>query len=72
MIVFDRVILFVSLCATLLYRHIFKARGSDDTQNPDLTAVAFHKPTHILVSGFANGTFMIHEMPEFNPIHSLT
>ena len=39
---------------------------------PELTSCAYHKLSHILVSGFSNGTFMIHEMPDFNLIHSLT
>ncbi|XP_071951728.1 periodic tryptophan protein 2 homolog [Antedon mediterranea] len=37
-----------------------------------LTAVDYHKETRILVSGFANGVFQIHEMPDFNPIQSLS
>ncbi|XP_041934789.1 PWP2 small subunit processome component [Alosa sapidissima] len=37
-----------------------------------LTAAAFHKDTHILVTGFASGVFHLHELPEFNLIHSLS
>ncbi|KAG9473018.1 hypothetical protein GDO78_015312 [Eleutherodactylus coqui] len=37
-----------------------------------LTAAAFHKKLRILVSGFANGTFHIHELPDVNLIHSLS
>ncbi|KAJ8004026.1 hypothetical protein DPEC_G00154520 [Dallia pectoralis] len=38
----------------------------------NLTAAAFHKPTHILVTGFASGVFHLHELPDFNLIHSLS
>lgn len=37
----------------------------------NLTAAAYHKKTHLLVSGFASGIFHLHELPEFNLIHSL-
>ncbi|MBN3304997.1 PWP2 protein, partial [Amia calva] len=37
-----------------------------------LTAAAFHKTTHLLVTGFASGIFHLHELPEFNLIHSLS
>ncbi|KAK7097896.1 periodic tryptophan protein 2 homolog [Littorina saxatilis] len=54
-------------------RHILRgAKGTEDTVSPELTSCDFHKPSHILVSGFSNGTFMIHEMPDFNLIHSLS
>ncbi len=53
-----------SLCS---YRHFFNKEG--DFNN--LTATAYHKPTHILVTGFASGIFHLHELPEFNLIHSL-
>ncbi|XP_004696955.1 periodic tryptophan protein 2 homolog [Echinops telfairi] len=38
----------------------------------NLTAAAYHKKTHLLVTGFASGTFHLHELPEFNLIHSLS
>ncbi|XP_060689223.1 PWP2 small subunit processome component [Hemiscyllium ocellatum] len=38
----------------------------------DLTAAAYHKKTHLLVTGFASGIFHLHELPEFNLIHSLS
>ena len=31
---------------------------------PTLTAADFNSVTHILVTGFSNGVFFIHEMPE--------
>uniref|UniRef100_A0A3Q1D6A7 Small-subunit processome Utp12 domain-containing protein n=1 Tax=Amphiprion ocellaris TaxID=80972 RepID=A0A3Q1D6A7_AMPOC len=50
------------------YKHFFNKEG--DFNN--LTAAAFHKPTHILVTGFSSGIFHLHELPEFNLIHSLS
>uniref|UniRef100_A0A3B3DVN0 PWP2 small subunit processome component n=1 Tax=Oryzias melastigma TaxID=30732 RepID=A0A3B3DVN0_ORYME len=47
--------------------HFFNKEG--DFNN--LTAAAFHKQTHILVTGFASGVFHLHELPEFNLVHSL-
>lgn len=51
----------------LCFRHFFNKDG--DFNN--LTAAAFHKSSHILVTGFASGIFHLHELPEFNLIHSL-
>lgn len=36
-----------------------------------LTSAAYHKETHILITGFSNGSFFVHELPEVNHIHSL-
>ncbi|XP_037552519.1 PWP2 small subunit processome component [Nematolebias whitei] len=49
-------------------KHFFNKEG--DFNN--LTAAAFHKQTHILVTAFASGIFHLHELPEFNLIHSLS
>lgn len=49
-------------------KHFFNKQG--DFNN--LTAAAYHKPSHILVTGFASGVFHLHELPEFNLIHSLS
>ncbi|KAM6945818.1 PWP2 small subunit processome component [Aplochiton taeniatus] len=49
-------------------KHFFNKEG--DFNN--LTAAAFHKDTHILVTGFASGVFHLHELPDFNLIHSLS
>ncbi|XP_076839632.1 PWP2 small subunit processome component [Brachyhypopomus gauderio] len=49
-------------------KHFFNKEG--DFNN--LTAAAFHKSTHILVTGFASGAFYLHELPEFDLIHSLS
>ncbi|XP_072280204.1 periodic tryptophan protein 2 homolog, partial [Pyxicephalus adspersus] len=48
-------------------RHYFN-KEADFTA---LTAAAFHKKLHLLVTGFSSGTFHIHELPEINLIHSL-
>ncbi|XP_021930925.1 periodic tryptophan protein 2 homolog isoform X2 [Zootermopsis nevadensis] len=37
-----------------------------------LTSAAYHKETHILITGFSNGSFFVHELPEVNHIHSLS
>ncbi|XP_041358721.1 periodic tryptophan protein 2 homolog [Gigantopelta aegis] len=37
-----------------------------------VSSTAYHKNTHILVTGFEDGAFFLHEMPEFNLIHSLS
>lgn len=49
-------------------KHFFNKEGEFN----NLTAAAYHKPTHILVTGFASGIFHLHELPEFNLIHSLS
>ncbi|XP_054635716.1 PWP2 small subunit processome component [Dunckerocampus dactyliophorus] len=49
-------------------KHFFNKEG--DFNN--LTAAAYHKPTHLLVTGYASGIFHLHELPEFNLIHSLS
>ncbi|XP_073743181.1 periodic tryptophan protein 2 homolog isoform X4 [Callorhinus ursinus] len=51
-----------------LAKYFFNKEG--DFNN--LTAAAFHKKTHLLVTGFASGIFHLHELPEFNLIHSLS
>ncbi|BFZ24305.1 hypothetical protein BsWGS_27344 [Bradybaena similaris] len=59
----------------LLYRTGGKFSYRDarkDSNFAELTCAAFHKKTHLLVSGFSDGTFFLHEMPEFNMIHSLS
>ncbi|XP_041972804.1 periodic tryptophan protein 2 homolog [Aricia agestis] len=37
-----------------------------------LTAAAYHKNTKLLVTGFSNGIFFLHEMPDVNLIHTLS
>ena len=36
-----------------------------------LLCADYHQKTHMLVAGFSNGHFYLHEMPDFNLIHSL-
>lgn len=55
-----------SACS-LSARYFFNKEG--DFNN--LTAAAYHKKVHLLVTGFASGIFHLHELPEFNLIHSL-
>lgn len=49
------------------FRHFFNKEGSFN----HLTAAAYHKPTHILVTGFASGVFHLHELPDVSLVHSL-
>ncbi|KAF7689577.1 hypothetical protein HF521_012930 [Silurus meridionalis] len=49
-------------------KHFFNKEGEYN----NLTAAAFHKETRILVTGFASGAFHLHELPDFNLIHSLS
>ncbi|XP_042904814.1 periodic tryptophan protein 2 homolog [Parasteatoda tepidariorum] len=37
-----------------------------------LTAAAYHQKTHLLVTGFSNGSFLLYEMPNCLQVHSLT
>lgn len=54
------------------YKQISKHYFNKDGDFSKLTAAAFHKKTHILVTGFASGVFHLHELPEFDLIHSLS
>lgn len=38
----------------------------------ELTTSAFHKSSHLLIAGFSNGVFTLHEVPDFIPIHTLS
>ncbi|XP_034279782.1 periodic tryptophan protein 2 homolog [Pantherophis guttatus] len=49
-------------------KYFFNKEGDFNT----LTAAAYHKKIHLLVTGFASGIFHLHELPEFNLIHSLS
>lgn len=51
---------------TFYYEKLFK-KGD---KRPPISCVAYNKEKSILVTGF-DGTFFIHEMPDFNLIHSL-
>lgn len=39
--------------------------------NATVTCAAFHTSSNLLVTGFSNGIFTIHELPDFTEIHSL-
>ena len=53
-------------------KHNFKEARGEGAQRAMMTSAAFHKPTHILVTGYEDGAFFLHEMPDFNQIHSLS
>lgn len=38
----------------------------------NLTTAAFHARSNLLVTGFSNGLFMLHELPDFSEIHKLS
>ncbi|KAF2764058.1 WD40 repeat-like protein [Teratosphaeria nubilosa] len=38
----------------------------------NLTTAVFHAPSNLLVTGFSNGLFMLHELPDFSEIHKLS
>lgn len=46
-------------------RHIFSQERSH------VKCCAFHKTNSVLVTGFSNGVFTLHEMPGFNSMHAL-
>lgn len=53
-------------------RHTYKEARGDKASRGTVTSSAYHKATHILVTGFDDGIFFLHEMPDFNLIHSLS
>ncbi|XP_052258916.1 periodic tryptophan protein 2 homolog isoform X2 [Dreissena polymorpha] len=53
-------------------KHSYKEARGDKAGFGKVTSTAFHKNTHILVTGFEDGVFFLHEMPDFNLIHSLS
>lgn len=52
----------------LVTKHFFNKEG--DFTN--LTAAAYHKPSHLLVTTFSSGVFHLHELPHFHLVHSLS
>ncbi|KAI0416730.1 periodic tryptophan protein 2 [Xylaria grammica] len=50
----------------IVQRHYFMQN------NADVRCAAFHPDTNLLVTGFSNGIFGLYEMPDFNPIHTLS
>ena len=53
-------------------KHNFKDVRVDRSAIGNVTSAAFHKSLHILVTGFHDGAFYLHDMPDFNLIHSLS
>ena len=53
-------------------RHFLKDILPEGEKRADLTAADYHQSTKILVTGFSNGAFFIHEMPDASLIHSLS
>ena len=41
-------------------------------EHANLTSAAFHAPSNLLITGFSNGLFMLHELPSFSEIHKLS
>jgi periodic tryptophan protein 2 len=39
--------------------------------NAHVTCAGFHPDSKLLVTGFSNGIFMIHELPDFSQIQNL-
>ena len=55
----------------LFSRHNFKESRGEGAPRSRVTSCAYHKSTNILVTAFEDGAFLLHEMPDFNLIHSL-
>ncbi|KAK3099531.1 hypothetical protein FSP39_005884 [Pinctada imbricata] len=53
-------------------KHSYKESRGDGAPYAKLTSVAYHKSSHIMVAAFQDGAFFLHEMPDFNLIHSLS
>ena len=50
----------------------FGIRDALEANTPvGLLSCDYNKFNRILVSGFSNGSFLLHELPDFNLIHSL-
>ncbi|KAL5012052.1 hypothetical protein ScPMuIL_010603 [Solemya velum] len=55
-----------------LAKHSFKESRGEGVGYARLTSCTYHKSTKILVTGFQDGVFFLHEMPDFSLIHSLS
>ncbi|XP_013200254.1 periodic tryptophan protein 2 homolog [Amyelois transitella] len=60
----------------LLYKKLGRHYIGDAIRNAHhkvkLTAAHYHKNTKMLVTGFSNGIFFLHEMPDVNLVHTLS
>ncbi|KAL3276990.1 hypothetical protein HHI36_012350 [Cryptolaemus montrouzieri] len=54
-----------------LDRHYLADEPRKDDREAVLTSADYHIDSKILVTGFSNGSFFIHEMPDVNLVHSL-
>lgn len=54
-----------------LSRHFLCDNLRKEDRNVSLTSAAYHKDSHVLVTGYSTGAFFIHELPSVNIIHSL-
>ncbi|KAK7874490.1 hypothetical protein R5R35_001573 [Gryllus longicercus] len=52
--------------------YLFDEMSDKNKRQIVLTDAAYHKSLRVLVTGFSNGAFLIHEMPDVNLIHSLS
>ncbi len=55
----------------MYYRFNYKETFEGADRGALLLCTDYHQKTHMLVAGFSNGHFYLHEMPDFNLIHSL-
>ncbi|XP_063909715.1 periodic tryptophan protein 2 homolog [Zophobas morio] len=55
-----------------LARHYLADEARKEDSQAVLTSAAYHKKTKILITGFSNGSFFIHELPDVSLIHSLS
>ncbi|XP_072941453.1 periodic tryptophan protein 2 homolog [Epargyreus clarus] len=55
-----------------LGRHYIGDAIRNASHKVKLTAAQYHKATKLLVTGFSNGIFFLHEMPDVNLIHTLS
>lgn len=54
-----------------LSRHFLCDGLKKEDRHVSLTSAAYHKDSHVLVTGYSTGAFFIHELPTVNIIHSL-
>ncbi|XP_013141528.1 PREDICTED: periodic tryptophan protein 2 homolog [Papilio polytes] len=60
----------------LVFRKLGRHYIGDAIRSADckvkLTAAQYHKATKMLITGFSNGVFFLHELPDVNLVHSLS
>lgn len=57
---------------TRLARHYLLDEVRKENKQATLTSANYHKHTKLLITGFSNGAFYLHEMPDVTLIHSLS